>query len=450
MVDESAKKPKIPVRVRPALRTHTHGATTHRHGDSPVPQQTGESLAYTPRRPLARSAAAGKTIFLDAFSGIAGDMLVAALVDLGVPLGELVQAIDSLDLVGTTLALERVERSGIVAPRFVVSVESKHPLRNYRSIRELFGRAAITEGARQIACDALDRLARAESIVHGVSVDNVHFHEVGAVDSIVDTLAAAVALDWLGGEVICSPLPIGRGFVDTAHGVLPLPAPATLLCLEDIPTYDAEIDVELVTPTGACLVAAGASQFLRWPTMEIESVGWGAGTRTLADRPNLLRVVMGRATAESLGTPRASHVIIEANLDDLSAELVAAAAEAVFAAGALDVWSTPIQMKKGRLAVTLAALCTAANRAAISNAMLSATSTLGVRISECNRVERPRRFATVETRFGPVSVKVADGDDLPRVIAPEFEDCKKTAADAGVSVREVYEAALQAALLELR
>jgi uncharacterized protein (TIGR00299 family) protein len=266
---------------------------------------------------------------------------------------------------------------------------------------------------------------------------------VGAIDALVDVVGSAAALDWLGAEVIVSPLPMGRGFVKARHGVLPLPAPATVECLRGFPTYDSGIDFELVTPTGAAIVAANARAAARWPSMAPERTGWGAGTAELKDRPNLLRVVLGEDTA-TRAPAGDTHAIIEANVDDATGELVGAALEALFLAGALDAWATPITMKKGRPALTVGALCAVERADAVAHAMLRETTSIGVRRYTVSRVERPRETHTAHTAYGDIPVKVARGPYGPPQVKPEFDACLAAAKVHGVPVREVLRAALAA------
>jgi pyridinium-3,5-bisthiocarboxylic acid mononucleotide nickel chelatase len=280
--------------------------------------------------------------------------------------------------------------------------------------------------------------------VHRVPLADVHFHEVGAVDAIVDIVGAAVCFDFLGCEVSASPLPLGRGYVNCRHGVIPLPAPAALLCLRGVPTYDAGIEAELVTPTGAAIVATVAKSFVAWPNIVPERVGWGMGTQVLADRPNVLRAVLGQGPTAA--EPVATHVVLETNIDDMSGELAGHALSQLLEAGALDAWITPIVMKKGRPAITLAALCTSARAEAIGAVLLRETSTLGYRRSPVSRGERPRRNVDVETPFGTVPVKVSEGPWGPPQLKPEFDICALRAQEHGVPVREVLQAALSAAL----
>lgn len=400
------------------------------------------------RSELEYHAGVGKVLFIDAFSGIAGDMLVAALLDLGVPRSVFDDALALLPLEGYTIDIQQTKRSGIAACRFVVEVEQGQPQRNYAQIKTMLQDANLAAGAKALALKAFEILANAEARVHRMSIDKVHFHEVGAVDSIVDIVAAAVGLDWLGARVIASPLPMGRGTVRAQHGVLPLPAPATVECLKNVPTYDAGIDAELVTPTGACLVAAAAEEFSRWPDLRPLCTGWGSGTMDLADRPNLLRLVLGAddAGADS-AEPNSPFVVLEANIDDMSPEIAAYALECALDAGALDAWSLPIQMKKGRQAQMLSVLIRPSDCTAMTALLFSETTTLGVRVRPSYRIERPRRMIEVATAYGSIAVKVAEGDGLPRNLAPEFEDCRRAAKQHGVSVKAVFAAALAAAEL---
>ncbi|HEY2735407.1 MAG TPA: LarC family nickel insertion protein, partial [Polyangiales bacterium] len=336
------------------MSDHHHHDHSHSHSHS---QPVREALAG---EPLVRGAGDGLLLYLDAGSGIAGDMLVAGLLDLGVPQRVVEAGLAGIDVGPYTLRVQRVLRSGIAASHFSVLVEGTQPSRDYRQIVQLLEAAdTLTDRARTLALRAFEILARAEAEVHACPIDQVHFHEVGAVDSIVDITAAAIAIDHLGAEIHCSPLPIGRGSVRSQHGIIPLPAPATVLCLRGVPTYDAGLEAELVTPTGACLVATAAHSFGPWPKFRPERVGMSAGTREWPDRPNLLRVVLGTPDASNAepGRSHGRHVVLEANIDDLSPEVAAFALSRALAAGALDAWTTPIGMKKGRAAQTLSLLC---------------------------------------------------------------------------------------------
>jgi uncharacterized protein (TIGR00299 family) protein len=387
----------------------------------------------------------GKLLFLDAPSGLAGDMIVAALVDLGVGESVVTDALAALPMAGFHVHFGTRVRSGIVGRSFEVHVEGNQPQRTYATIRAMLDEAKIPGGVRARAQHTFLRLANAEAKVHRTPVDDVHFHEVGGVDAIVDIVGSAAALEHIGAEVVVSPLPMGRGYVKAAHGTLPLPAPATVECLAGLSTYDAGIEFELVTPTGAAIVGAHARGSERWPSMTPERVGWGAGSADLPDRPNLLRAVLGaRATAPSARDSHATHAVVEANVDDATGELAASWIETLLAAGALDAWATPIIMKKGRPALTISALAPLEHADAIVRTMLRETTSLGVRRYDVLREERPRRIVHVETPYGRIPIKVAEGPFGPPSAKPEFDACVAAARAHGVPVRHVLGAALEA------
>lgn len=365
--------------------------------------------------------------------------MIAALIDLGVPPDVIVAAVEGIGLGGFHLHLGSIERSGIVATAFGVHVEGKQPERTWGSIRKHLAKAKLSKGVRARAVATFERLAESESRVHRMPVEDVHFHEVGAIDAIVDVVGSAAALEYLGADVMVSPLPMGHGRTKARHGVLPLPAPAVVECLKGFPTYDGGIAFELVTPTGAAIVAAHAKGATRWPSMEPERTGWGAGTADLPDRPNLLRVVLGKPTIEAEDD---SHVILEANIDDASGELLGACIEAILAAGALDAWTAPLVMKKGRPGQLLGALAPSGQADAIARVMLRESTTLGVRRHAVGRVERPRRVENVATPFGPIPIKIAGGPFGPPQKKPELDACLAAARAHDVPVKQVIEAAL--------
>jgi uncharacterized protein (TIGR00299 family) protein len=396
---------------------------------------------------LERGAGVGKTLFFDAFSGIAGDMTIACLLDLGVPLLVVESAIAALPIEGFHLHRGHKHRSGILATTFDVHVEGAQPERTYGAIDSMLAASSLDPEVLALARRIFRRLGEAEASVHKMPLEEVHFHEVGAVDAIVDVVGSAAALAYLGAEVVCSPLPMGRGFVRARHGVLPLPAPATVECLRGLPTYGSDLDFELVTPTGAAIVAAAASRFERWPTFAPERIGFGAGQREIPDRPNLLRVVLGtRGAVEIEGTSSdATHVVLEANVDDMTGELAGYAIDALLGAGAVDAWATPATMKKGRPGLVLAALAPIAQAEAVAGALLRETTSIGVRRTAVTRTERPRRVVRVATEFGTIRVKVSEGPFGPPQIKPEFDDCAAAAREHGATVREVIAAAMAAA-----
>ena len=380
-----------------------------------------------------------RTLYLDCVGGVAGDMLLAALIDAGADVSALRTALGGLGVSGLELEVERTTRHGMTAARATVRGAPGQPHRDWVSIRTQIDAAGLPERARAWAQDAFARLAHAESRIHGVEPEAVHFHEVGAVDAVGEICGAAVAVDALDVDtVVCSPLPMGRGLVDSAHGRLPLPAPATLALLEGAPVVGVDLDAELVTPTGAALVAALATSYGPLPTMTLGSVGYGAGTRDFEVLPNVVRAIVGVAGATE-GRPVS---LIEANLDDLLPELAPDAAAACFAAGALDVWTSPAQMKRGRPGFVLSALARPGDEQAVAHAILRETSSLGVRIARLDRVELERESRTVEVGGEPVRVKVGLLDGRVVNLAPEHADCERAARIVGAPVKTIWARAL--------
>lgn len=434
-------------KFRGIVRQHAHGSGhAHTHGDA----REGDALRFGNPR-LERGAGTGKILYFDCFSGVAGDMTVAALIDLGVPLEIVQRAVASLGISGVSVRVVPAQSGVIGGVRYVVEQQGRHPERGYDEIRRLLAAAQLDDDTRGRAQAIFARLAQAEAFVHRSSLESVTFHEVGAVDALADVVGAAAALSFLGAQLVVAPLPLGHGSVTCRHGVLPLPAPATVACLKGVPTYDAGIEAELVTPTGAAIVASQAVRFERWPSLSPLAIGWGAGTRQLPDRLNALRAVLGEPAGEASGAPESgTHFVLSANVDDLTGELAAHALARLLEAGALDAWAAPVTMKKGRPGLVLSALCPAALLGAVEAVFLRETSSIGVRRHAVARVERPRELVEVETDFGPIPVKVSRGPYGPAQVKPEFDACARAAAQHGVPVRVVIAAALRAVNPDVR
>jgi uncharacterized protein (TIGR00299 family) protein len=415
---------------------HSHGEhahdPAHEHPHRRVTLLPGDPEAH--RAPLTRGAGSGKLLFLDPWSGTAGDMTVAALVDLGVPFSVVERSLAALG-VACTAVVRRAQSGALGATHFSVSEVGPQPERPYAEIQRLLASAPLGAGVRALAERIFARLAAAEAAVHRVSLAAVTFHEVGSVDSLCDVVGAAACFDFLGARVLSAPVPLGRGHVHTAHGELPLPAPATLECLRGVPTLDAAVDFENVTPTGAAILATVAEGFVRWPAQRPERIGWGAGTRVTPGRPNALRVVLGDPIAEAHGP--GALVVLEANVDDITGELAGHALAVMMRAGALDAWAAPITMKKGRPGLVLSALAPAERAEELAGVILRETTSLGVRWLPASRLERPRRSVELATRFGALTVKVSEGPYGPPQVKPEFDECERAAERAGVPVREV-------------
>ena len=386
--------------------------------------------------------------YFDCFAGISGDMALGALLDAGADPEQLRRDLERLPLEPFELEIGEVDDQGIRAMRVAVRVAAAGVIRTYASIRALLDAASLPPEALRLAQRIFLRLAQAEARVHRKEVDLVTFHEIGAVDSIVDITGTALALTQLGIErVFASQIPTGLGMTRTEHGALPIPAPAVLELLRGAPLYSKGVPVELVTPTGAAILAATADGFGEIPPMRIQSVGYGAGSHRL-EFPNVLRVLVGEsaATREDPSAPSQSdEVLLETNVDDLSPELYEYVLDRLLEAGAQDAWLTPIVMKKSRPATTIRVLCSPGQAEAMEAILFRETGTLGVRSSPVGKRALPRDTIKVETGWGTVAVKVGYLDGRPITVAPEFEDCARVAREAAVPVRDVYQEATRLA-----
>jgi uncharacterized protein (TIGR00299 family) protein len=383
-----------------------------------------------------------KIAYFDCIAGASGDMILGALVDAGIPLEKFQERLSDL-AIGDEFDLQakKINKNGFGATKVDVIVhesETNHQHgRHLAEIEAIIGKSRLAEHIQEKAIGMFRRLAEVEAGIHGLPVENVHLHEVGGVDTIVDIVGALLGLEVLGVEqVYGSPLPLGRGFVRSAHGQIPLPAPATVALLKGIPVRGSDIESELVTPTGALILSTVCKSFGPIPTMTLSALGYGAGGRDLPI-PNLLRLLVGEG-----GAGIESLVILETNVDDNSAEINGYVMERLFANGALDVFFTPIMMKKNRPATLLSVLCRPANVEVMETILFRETSTLGVRRQPVERRCLPRESVIVETFYGPIRVKVALLPDGTTKRAPEYEDCKRAAESHGVPLRLVYKAAV--------
>jgi uncharacterized protein (TIGR00299 family) protein len=370
------------------------------------------------------------TCYLDAFSGIAGDMLVGALVDAGADPEAIAAAIGSLDA-GAVVSFEKVKRNGLGATQYRVAVEEAKVHRHLSHIVKMIEKAELPPRAKQNAIAVFRRLGEAEAEVHQVPIEKVHFHEVGASDSIADIVGACLALDLLDVDtVLCSPLNVGSGTVETEHGLLPVPAPATARLLEGVPIYARGPEVELTTPTGAAVAVTLAKRFGVLPAMKVVRTGYGAGSRDFPRQANVLRVILGEPT----GAEEALTVcVIEANIDDLNPQVLAYSTDRLWDFGALDVSLEPIIMKKGRPGHLLRVIAKPEHREAIAQLIFSETSTIGLRFYSAERRVQARTLREVETQYGKVRVKVTSEG----YFTPEYEDCRKLALASGVALKHI-------------
>ena len=394
-----------------------------------------------------------KTMYLDCFAGISGNMLLGALLDIGAPEDLLRTELAKLPVGGYQLSITRVDKGGISALYLDVNVDdSGHHHRNLAEITGIIEESTLAAAVKVKSTQIFARLAEAEAKVHGVPVNEIHFHEVGAVDSIVDIVGIAWALDYLGIEQIyASRLHVGSGFVKCAHGLIPVPAPATAELLRGIPFYQGDIAKELVTPTGAAVVAALGSGYGPMPDGFISNqVGYGAGTWEL-DIPNVLRVYLGEMPANAAaerfeGQEEKSYLVVEANIDDQNPELYSYIMDKLFAAGALDVWLTPIIMKKGRPATKLSALLPEECQSGMAEIILEETTSIGMRFYPVTRAIANREFIMVGLPWGDVKVKISSFRGKICNVAPEYEDCRRLAEELGMPLKVIQHLALKEAM----
>ncbi len=384
-------------------------------------------------------------LFIDCFSGIAGDMMLAALLDLDKQCETAIRdSLVALEDLGLRLVDGETFRAGIRARtvRFEAAAPEDQPARTMADIRRLLEAHDLRDGVRARAISAFEAVAEAEGLIHGRSAETVHFHEVGALDSIGDFVGVAAGLEYLDAEVHCARVPLGRGFVQCRHGTIPVPAPATLALLEGLPVEGTEIESELVTPTGAAILRTQVTTFGVLPPMRPRAIGWGAGKREHAERPGLLRLVLGERLDKPTNGPL---VVMEANIDDMTPELAAHCISRALEEGALDAWVVPITMKKGRPAIQLGILARPHDRERLAALLFEESTTIGLRAWEVERFELPREVIQVETSWGVVDVKIAGAPGAAN-IAPEFDSCREVAQRAGVPLKLVAAAALAAAL----
>ena len=420
-----------------------------------------------------------RILYFDCFSGASGDMILGALIDAGVPLDEVRRALGSLAITPDTVWTERVTRAGISATKFSVRGEDPppdsaddhdhpephqhdhqhehahhrsaplthesphhHVHRSLAEIGQLVETSSLSDSGKARARDLFRTLGEAEAAIHGIPIDRIHLHEVGALDSIIDIVGAVFALDFLDVDrIVSSPLNVGSGTIHSAHGVYPVPAPATIRLLQGAPIYSGPQRAEMVTPTGALLIASYATAFGPIPPMRVRSIGYGAGSRDFVDAPNVLRVLIGEADAAA---PSQSVVVIEAEIDDMNPQIFGLLMDRLLADGALDVFYTAIQMKKNRPGILLSAIAAPDRREALTTTIFRETTTIGVRYREMARECLDREAVTVQTPLGAIRVKVARRRGELFNASPEFDDCVRVAAEHGRPVKEVQALALHA------
>lgn len=377
--------------------------------------------------------------YFDCFSGISGDMILGALVDAGLDLGELESELGKLHLPGYQLAAEKVTRKGISGTKVSIEVQEGHGKRHLKDILESIEQSPLEDNIKSTSRRIFEELATTEAKIHDKQPKEVHFHEIGGLDSIVDVVGSLIGLKKLGIERVgASRIHVGTGFVECAHGTLPVPVPATLELLKGIPVYSRGIEVELVTPSGAAILKNVSRSFGLMPEMTVETMGYGAGSREL-EIPNLLRVCIGKA--DGGGYERDEVILIETNIDDMNPELFGYVSEKLLEQGVLDTYITPVHMKKNRPGTMLSVLIQPDKLDEVLSTLFAETTSLGVRIQSIERRKLAREIVSVKTRFGKIRVKVGRVGGAAKNIAPEYEDCKRIATEQGVPLKNVYDEA---------
>ncbi len=383
-----------------------------------------------------------KLAYFDCFSGISGDMTLGALVDAGLSLDYLREQLRGLEVPGWQLSSEKVWKNGMSSTYVKVKTEDQSKHRSLTTILDILQKSKLSPRVREQASAIFRKLGEAEATVHDVPIEKIHFHEVGAVDAIVDIVGACIGFESLGIEQFaCSPLNVGGGTTKMAHGVLPVPAPATAKLLQGKPTYSNGVQKELVTPTGAAIVATLCTTFGPQPPMSVSAIGYGAGTADLEGQPNVLRIMIGEAAEKSVAGFDEEISVIEVNLDDMNPQIYGYFLEKALAAGALDVYTTPVQMKKNRPGMLLTLLCRPHDTTALMDLVFAETTTFGARTYRAQRRALPREFVNVHTQFGDVRVKISRVNGHIRHASPEFEDCRKLAEEKHVPLQQVMEEA---------
>ena len=385
-----------------------------------------------------------KYAYFDCFSGISGDMTLGALLDAGVSVERLRGELQGLNLPGWELSTEKVWKNGMAATYAKVRTQDTQTHRSLSTILGIIEKSSLAPGVKERGAAIFTKLGEAEAAVHDVPLEKIHFHEVGAVDAIVDIVGACIGFGALGIESFaCSALNVGGGTAKMAHGVLPVPAPATARLLLGKPTYSNGVQKELVTPTGAAIVATLCSSFGPQPPMSVTSIGYGAGTADLEGQPNVLRLMVGESAEKRAAAESETIRVLEANLDDMNPQIYGYFLEKALAAGALDVFATPVQMKKNRPGTLVTVLCKPEDEAMFHEMLFAETTTLGVRGHTAERRVLARQWETVHTAFGEVRIKVARLNGHIRQASPEFEDCRKLAEAKSVPLQRVMDEAMR-------
>jgi len=394
-----------------------------------------------------------KILYIDCFSGISGDMTLGALLDIGLDERFLSIELEKLSIKGYELKIKKKVFNGIACTDFKVELTEKQPFRNYNEIKEIIEKSELVENVKKTSISIFENLANAESKIHSLAIDDLHFHEIGAVDSIIDIVGTAIGLDYFNVQKIySSPVPLGSGYIETAHGRLPVPAPATLEILKDVPVYTGDFDFEVTTPTGAAILKSNVDCFCKIPFLKVEKIGYGSGSKQSGTIPNLLRLLLCdesslsekdfetlKNSSSEYGFDFENIVMLSANIDDLSPEIMGYLSERLLEEDVLDVWTEPIFMKKNRQAVQLNVLCREKQELKISEIIFNETTTLGIRRIHMGRYFLERKEKTIKLPYGDVKVKLGYLKGKLVTCSPEFESCKRLSIKSKRSLKEIYQ-----------
>ncbi len=381
-------------------------------------------------------------IYIDCFSGISGDMMVGALLDMGLDFSFLKNELKKLDISGYSIDCREVKRGSIKAKKFDVKLTGLQPNRDYRGIKEIIISSKLDAAVKKISLDIFKLIAEAEAKVHGCSAERIHFHEIGALDSIIDIVSTAIGIKSLNtGLFYSSRIPLGGGFVDSAHGKLPVPAPATIEILKGLPVFGGNFDFEVTTPTGAAIIKSIAVGYGEIPPLVIKKVGYGAGSRKSKEILNVLRILSG-TIEDRYGTGAENLVMLSTNIDDSNPEIIGYLQQKLLKNKALDVWTEPIYMKKGRPAFKLCILCDKQSEPSVVDTVLMESTTLGIRKQEVIRYSAGRKIEAVRLPYGEVKVKIGTHKGKEVTVSPEFESCRRLAKRTGISLKKVYQDAI--------
>jgi pyridinium-3,5-bisthiocarboxylic acid mononucleotide nickel chelatase len=387
-----------------------------------------------------------KILFFDCFSGISGDMAVSAFISMGLDFDFLKKELQKIDVDGYELNIDTIKQSGIESLKFDVAIKKQQQCRDFSQIKEMIANSRLNEQVKQLSKNIFFTIASSEAKIHGREIDHVHFHEIGAVDSIIDIISVAIAIDYFNADLLCaSPIPLGKGFIQTRHGKMPIPAPATADILKEVPVYGGDFDFEVTTPTGAAIIKTLCSRFGEMPLMTVKQIGLGSGSRPGKSVPNILRIYYGQDIySPDLGLKSETLIHVSSNIDDCQPEIIGSFMETLSKSGALDWWIEHIQMKKNRPAFKICTLVRPNDIERVVKLFFTETSTFGVRTYPVNKYFLEREIKEIKIDAGTIKVKIGYMEGKNITISPEHESCRQLSLMSGIPIRKIYSQAAQA------